>query len=54
MDIYIEEDGGVCTTSTPVKFYEYPLIVFPTNTCTHKVEFSNDESIVAACKILLD
>ena len=49
MGVFIQESGA-CVSDTPVKYWEFPPVVFATDTCTHKIGFSNIETIVTACK----
>ena len=52
MGVFIGETGA-CAADTPTYFYEYPASVFTTDTCTHKLQFSNNEGVVAICKGLV-
>lgn len=51
--MYIEEDGVTCADATPFVFWEYPALISKLDKCTHKIEYSSDETIVNICKALL-
>ena len=50
--VYIET-SSTCANDVPIKFWEYPRAagVSATDRCTHKIEFSNEQSKVDACKL---
>ena len=50
IDLYIDEGGIACAATTPVKFWEYPRAKPLESTCSHKIQYSYDQSIVADCK----